>query len=85
MKNIPDRVINVIICDPPFGTTATPFDKWLPFDPMWTQFKRVTKQNAAIVLFTNGKFLIELAASNLKEYIRVSSKDQNADRQLVAL
>ena len=44
------------------------YDKKIPFEPMWEQFKRVTKENAAIALFAKGKFLIELAYSNLKMY-----------------
>jgi len=44
------------------------WDKKIPFEPMWKEFYRVSKKNAAMALFANGKFLIELAASNLKDY-----------------
>ena len=68
MKKIPDGSVDMILTDLPYGTTDCDFDKRLPFEPMWEQFLRVTKKKAAIALFANGKFLIELAASNLKHY-----------------
>lgn len=68
MKDIPDGAVDCIISDLPFEITNCHWDKKIPFEPMWEQFKRVTKKNAAIALFANGKFLIELAASNLKMY-----------------
>lgn len=68
MKEIPDGAVDFILSDLPFGMVDCDWDKRIPFEPMWEQFKRVTKHNAAIALFANGKFLIELAASNLKMY-----------------
>ncbi len=68
MSKIPDGSVDLIITDLPYGITDCAFDRRLPFEPLWEQFHRVTKKNAAICLFAAGKFLIELAASNLKEY-----------------
>lgn len=68
MERIPDGSIDMVLTDLPYGITAAPFDKRIPFEPMWEQFNRVTKKNAAVALFANGKFLIELAASNLRDY-----------------
>lgn len=68
MKRIADGTVDCILSDLPYQITDCAFDVRIPFEPMWEQFKRVTKRNAAIVLFANGKFLIELAASNLKDY-----------------
>ena len=68
MKRIPDGIVDAIICDPPFGITDAPFDKRLPFEPMWEQFKRVTKHNAAIVLFSQMPFGAELIMSNRKMF-----------------
>lgn len=68
MDRITDNSVDMILADLPFGITATEFDCRIPFEPMWKQFRRVCKINAAICLFANGKFLIELAASNLKDY-----------------
>lgn len=66
MKKIPDGSVDAIICDPPFGTTDCYFDKRLPFEPMWEQFLRVTKRNAAIVLFSQLPFGAELIMSQRK-------------------
>ena len=68
MSEIPSGSVDLICTDLPFGITSCPFDKRIDFAPMWKQFLRVTKENAAILLFAAGKFLIELAASNLKHY-----------------
>ena len=68
LKDVPDGSIDFILTDLPFGMTDCSWDIRLPFTLMWEQFNRVTKKNAAVVLFANGKFLIELAASNLKNY-----------------
>lgn len=68
MKEIPDGAVDLILTDLPFNITNCHWDKKIPFEPMWEQFKRVTKENAAIALFAKGKFLIELAYSNLKMY-----------------
>ena len=68
MKKIADGSVDAIICDPPFGTTNCPFDKRLPFAPMWEQFKRVTKRNAAIILFSQMPFGAELIMSNRKMF-----------------
>ena len=43
MKRIPDGSVDAIICDPPFGITDAPFDKRIPFEPMWEQFKLIGK------------------------------------------
>ena len=66
MKRIADGSVDAIICDPPFGTTNCPFDVRLPFAPMWEQFLRVTKRNAAIVLFSQMPFGSDLIQSQRK-------------------
>ena len=68
MKRIPDGSVDFILSDLPFQMTDCHWDKKIPFEPMWKEFYRVAKKNAAMALFANGKFLIELAASNLKDY-----------------
>jgi site-specific DNA-methyltransferase (adenine-specific) len=67
MKDIPDKSIDCIITDLPFGQTQR--NKWdviIPFEPLWEQYKRITKENAAIILFGNGMFTAELMMSNQK-------------------
>ena len=68
MKRIESGSVDAIICDPPFGITNCAFDKRLPFEPMWEQFKRVTKRNAAIVLFSQMPFGSDLIQSNKKMF-----------------
>lgn len=68
MNRIPDASVDLILTDLPYGITDCAFDKRLPFEPLWKQFWRVAKPNAAVVLFSVGKFTIELAYSQLKYY-----------------
>ena len=68
MKKIADGSVDMILTDLPYGITDAPFDKRLPFEPMWEQFKRVTKRNAAIVLFSQMPFGAELIMSNRKMF-----------------
>lgn len=64
MKKIADGSVDAIICDLPFGTTDLPQDKKIPVTDMWKEFLRVTKKNAAIVLFSQMPFGAELISSN---------------------
>lgn len=68
MKKIADGSVDAIICDLPFGSMEQDWDKKLPIEPMWEQFKRVTKRNAAIVLFSQMPFGAELIMSNRKMF-----------------
>ena len=65
MSNIPDKLINCIITDLPYGQTArNKWDSVIPFEPLWEQYKRIIKDNGAIILFGNGMFTAELMMSN---------------------
>ena len=68
MKSIPDGSIDMILCDLPYGTTACKWDSVIPFEPMWEQYKRIIKDNGAIVLFGSEPFSTELRHSNLKMF-----------------
>lgn len=68
MKRIPDASIDCIICDLPYGTTRNAWDSILPLDLLWEEYKRITKSNAAIVLFTQQPFTSVLVLSNLKMF-----------------
>ena len=68
MDKIPDGIIDMILCDLPYGTTDAFWDKRIPFEPLWEQYKRITKKNAAIVLFSQMPFGAELIMSNLKMF-----------------
>ena len=68
MKDIPDKSVDMILCDLPYGTTANKWDTVIPFEPLWEQYERVVKDNGAIVLTANQPFTTELIASNRKSY-----------------
>ncbi|MGM0168261.1 site-specific DNA-methyltransferase (adenine-specific) [Enterococcus sp. AZ135] len=66
MKRIPDRSIDMILCDLPYGTTANTWDSVIPFDLLWVQYERIIKDNGAIVLTASQPFTTEVIASNKK-------------------
>tara|TARA_R110000868_G_C10584614_1_gene738967 strand:+ start:26 stop:697 length:672 start_codon:yes stop_codon:yes gene_type:complete len=78
MKEIPDGSVDLILADPPYGSTACKWDSIIPFEPMWKQLKRVIKPNGAIVMTASQPFTSVLVMSNPKmfcyEWIWVKSK-----------
>lgn len=68
MKFIPDKSIDAIISDPPYGTTACKWDTIIPFEPLWEQYKRIIKDNGAIVLTSSQPFTSALVMSNIKMF-----------------
>ena len=68
MKRIPDKSVDMILCDLPYGTTACKWDTIIPFEPLWEQYERVIKDNGAILLFGSEPFSSHLRLSNLKKY-----------------
>ena len=66
MKDIPDKSIDMILCDLPYGTTACKWDITIPFEPLWEQYERIIKDNGAIVLFGRQPFTSDLISSNKK-------------------
>ena len=66
MQRIPDQSIDACITDPPYGTTACKWDSVIPFEPMWSELKRIVKPNGAIVLFASQPFTSLLVASNIE-------------------
>jgi site-specific DNA-methyltransferase (adenine-specific) len=68
MKDIPDGSVDMILCDLPYGTTSCKWDVVIPFEPLWNQYKRIIKDNGAIVLFGNQPFTTLLIASNFEGF-----------------
>ena len=68
MKEIPDGSVDMILADLPYGTTACKWDTIIPFEPLWEQYKRVIKDNGAIVLTASQPFTTTLIASNMKMF-----------------
>lgn len=68
MNNIPDKSIDMILCDLPYDTTACKWDIVIPFELLWEQYNRVVKDNGAICLFGSEPFASKLRLSNFKMY-----------------
>jgi site-specific DNA-methyltransferase (adenine-specific) len=66
MRQIPDKSVDMILCDLPYGTTACKWDTILPFEDLWTHYERVIKDNGAIVLTASQPFSSSLVMSNPK-------------------
>ena len=68
MKQIPDGSVDLVLCDLPYGTTACTWDVIIPLEPLWEQYRRVAKRNAAIVLTASQPFTSVLVTSNLRMF-----------------
>jgi DNA modification methylase len=68
METLPDASVDMILCDLPYGTTACKWDTVIPFEPLWAQYRRIAKRNAAIVLTAAMPFAAALLMSNPKEF-----------------
>ena len=66
MRDIPNKSIDLVLCDLPYGQTKFEWDKKLNFDLLWEQYERIIKDNGAIILFGKHPFTSELVLSNLK-------------------
>ena len=64
MRKIPDGSVDMVLCDLPYGTTQNKWDTVIPFEPLWGQYRRVAKRNAAIVLTASQPFTSALVLSN---------------------
>ena len=81
---IPPQSVDMILCDPPYGTTACAWDTVIPFEPMWAAFKRVIKPRGAIVLTASQPFTSALVMSNPRwfRYEWVWLKEQGKQPQM---
>jgi site-specific DNA-methyltransferase (adenine-specific) len=68
MQNIPNKSIDAIICDLPYGTTQNKWDSVIDFNDLWSEYKRIIKDNGAIVLFAAQPFTSALIMSNPKMF-----------------
>ena len=66
MKSIPDKSIDMILCDLPYGTTRNKWDSVIDLDLLWQQYERIIKDNGVIALFAQIPFSVVLGQSNLK-------------------
>lgn len=68
MAKLPDKSVDMILCDLPYGTTKNKWDSIIPFEELWEQYKRIIKDNGAIVLTGQGLFMAKLILSNEKMF-----------------
>lgn len=68
MKDIQDGSVNMVLCDLPYGTTDSNWDKAIPMDSLWKQYDRILTNTGTVVLFANGMFTPRVMSSNLKDY-----------------
>lgn len=68
MSKIHDGSVDMILCDLPYGTTRNKWDSVIPFDPLWAHYKRIVKDNGAIVLFSAEPFTSSLIMSNQRMF-----------------
>lgn len=73
MKSIPNASVDLVLADPPYGTTDCKWDSIIPFEPMWRELWRIAKDSAAIVFTSAQPFTTALISSN-KEYFRYDLK-----------
>ncbi|MBO5494382.1 MAG: site-specific DNA-methyltransferase [Eubacterium sp.] len=68
MTLIPNKSVDLILTDLPFGRTNCKWDTVIPFKPLWEQYHRIVKSNGAVCLFGIEPFSSALRMSNIKEY-----------------
>lgn len=68
MNKIADKSVDMILCDLPYEIVNQKWDKIIPFDKLWGQYKRIIKDKGAIVLFGQEPFSSKLRCSNLEWY-----------------
>ena len=68
MRDIPDVSVDMVLCDPPYGTTACKWDSVINLESMWKQLKRIIKPNGAIVIMASQPFTTTLISSNIREF-----------------
>jgi site-specific DNA-methyltransferase (adenine-specific) len=68
MKKIPDKSVDMILCDLPYGATMCKWDVTIPFEPLWKEYNRIIKDGACVALFGSEPFSSYLRISNVKKY-----------------
>lgn len=81
MKNFPDKSVNMILCDLPYGTTQNKWDSIIDLQKLWAEYKRIIKDNGCIALTAQGLFTAKLILSNEKLFkykiVWIKSKPTN--------
>jgi site-specific DNA-methyltransferase (adenine-specific) len=81
MNGIPDKSIDMVLCDLPYGTTQNKWDSVIPLEQLWNHYERIIKDNGVIALTSQGLFTAKLILSNEKLFkykiIWIKSKPTN--------
>jgi site-specific DNA-methyltransferase (adenine-specific) len=81
MREIPDGSVDMILADPPYGTTACKWDSIIPLEPMWKELKRIIKPNGIIAMTASQPFSSVLTCSNLDmfkhEWVWIKNRGSN--------
>jgi len=87
MKDIPDKSIDMILCDLPYGTTGCKWDAIIPFAPLWENYLRIIREDGAIVLTASQPFTSLLITSRIElfRYRWIWEKEQGGNFQLAKL
>lgn len=80
LAKLPDNSVDLVLTDPPYGTTRAKWDEVIPLDEMWKELKRVTKPRTPIVLFATQPFTTTLIQSNLKNFRYAWTWDKQTGR-----
>ena len=68
MKDIPDKSVDMILCDLPYGITKCKWDSIIPFELLWEQYNRIIKDSGVVILFGNQPFTSKLIVSNINNF-----------------
>ncbi|MDH7914649.1 DNA methyltransferase [Winogradskyella sp. SYSU M77433] len=68
MQSIPDKSVDMVLCDLPYGTTQNKWDSVIDLEKLWAEYERIVKDNGAIVLTSQGVFTAKLILSNEKSF-----------------
>lgn len=68
MEEIPDGSVDMVLADPPYGTTQNPWDAVIPIEPLWAQWRRVCKRSAAVLVFSQMPYSLDLILSNRADF-----------------
>ena len=71
MSKLPEKSVDLILCDLPYGMTDCKWDSVIPLDPLWAEYKRILKTGGTAVLFGSQPFTSQLINSNLNDFSHI--------------
>lgn len=77
MPEIPEKSIDLILCDLPYGVTECKWDSVIPFEPLWLEYKRILKMGGTAILFGSQPFTSQIINSNLADFSHIWYWEKN--------